>query len=157
HLATMVVLGPDGRPLPRPDDPEAARQFDEIRRYIEDVQIRLPFIKARILMLRERRAWDESLILQALRSGGLFPDEVVRAIQPGVRAYEAGRHWEALHVLIPQVERVIRELALGLQVPTYRYSAATGELQWLSLDTFLRDATVEAILAKARPDWAREL
>jgi peptidoglycan/xylan/chitin deacetylase (PgdA/CDA1 family) len=74
HLATMVVLGPDGRPLPRPDDPEAAREFDEIRRYIEDVQIRLPFIKARILMLRERRAWDESLILLALRSGGLFPE-----------------------------------------------------------------------------------
>lgn len=156
-LVRRMVLGPDGRPLPRPSDPAIARQFDEIGHYVQDLQLKLAIYGIEIEMLRELDGWSQDLIMQALGSGLLFTAETLAAVRPGVVAFEAARYWESLHVLVPQIERVIRELAQFLGENVYRYQAGTGEIQWSSLKMLLRLEPVRALLARIRPDLALEL
>ena len=156
-LVRKMVLGPDGRPLPRPSEPEVARIFDEIERYVQDTQLKLGLYVIEIEMLRNLDAWSEDLIMQALGSGLLFSTEILSAIRPGVVAYEAGRYWEALHTLVPQIERVIRELAQLFGANVYRLQSGTGEIYWSSLNSLLQLEPVRAVLMKIRPDLADEL
>jgi lysyl-tRNA synthetase class 1 len=95
--------------------------------------------------------------MQALGSGLLFTADILEAVRPGVIAYEAGRYWEALHTLVPQIERVIRELAKLLGENVYRFQPGTGEIYWSSLKSMLDLVPARAILAKIRPDLADEL
>jgi hypothetical protein len=74
-----------------------------------------------------------------------------------VVAYEAGRYWEALHTLVPQIEHVIRELAQLFGENVYRFQSGTGEIYWSSLKVLLQLEPVRAVLAKIRPDLADEL
>jgi hypothetical protein len=156
-LVTRVVLGPDWRPLPRPADPAAAQRFDEIERYVQDVQMTLGLKVFEVELLRELDAWNVELLLDALRVGILFDPEVLAATAPGVRAFEAGRDWEALHTLVPQIERVIRRLAVGVKAPTYSFELATGEIQWRSLPALLGEPAVQAVLRRLAPDLPEEL
>lgn len=156
-LVTKVTISDDGRPFERPADPEKRREFDEIEHYLQDIRLRLQFAARKVAMFRERLAWSEELIMQALARGVLFKDDVLKSVRPGIRAFEEGRHWEALHVLVPQIERSIRSLARSLGAPTYRYVSETGELQWASLKSLLAEPAVVAVLGKIRPDLAREL
>jgi len=152
-----VLLGPDSRPFGRPSDPEVARQFDQIQRYVQDVQFRLGFATMQVEILRELGAWSEDLIVDALNTGVLFNDEAIGAIRPGVRAYERGRAWEALHVLTPQIERIVRGLARLCGTNVYRHVSATGEIHWRALNNLLLLLPVRAILARIRPDLADQL
>jgi hypothetical protein len=154
---SKVLLAQDGRPLRRPSEPRAARQFDEIRRYVEDVQLRLGLAKIEVEILRELEAWSEPLIMQALNSGLLYSDEVLAAVRPGILAFERGHTWDALHVLVPQIERVVRKAAQLLGANVYRYVSGTGEIHWSSLDSLLQLEPVKALLARIHPDLSDEL
>jgi hypothetical protein len=66
-------------------------------------------------------------------------------------------HWEALHTLVPQIERVIRELAQLFGANVYRYQSGTGEILWSSLTRLLDLDPVRAMLTRIRPDLADEL
>jgi uncharacterized protein DUF4209 len=156
-LATKVTITADGRPHERPGDPEQRRQFDEIERYVENLEIQMAFSTRKVALLRERDAWNEQLLMQALGGGMLFDDEVLKAVQPGIRAFEEARYWEALHALVPQIERIIRKLARGLGAEVFRYKPDTGELHWTSLKTLLTEPRVVEVLAIVSPDFAREL
>jgi hypothetical protein len=69
--------------LPRPSDPAAAREFDEARQYVRDTQFRLGILGMEVEMLRELHGWTEELILEALRAGAFFGDEIIATIAPG--------------------------------------------------------------------------
>lgn len=156
-LVSKVVITHDGRPLERPRDADKAREFDEIQRYTELFGLQLRFSGRKAAMLRERGGWDFDLLMQALGTGVLFDEEVLQAVAPGIRSFEEGRHWEAIHVLVPQIERIIRKLAKSIGTEVFRYKADTGELHWSSLKTLLEDPHVEEVLGKISPDFAREL
>lgn len=156
-LVSKVVITHDGRPLERPRDPDKAREFDEIQRYTELFGLQLRFSGRKAAMLREREAWSFDLLMQALATGILFDEVVLQAVAPGIRCFEEERHWEAVHVLVPQIERIIRKLATSVGTEVFRYKADTGELHWSSLKTLLEDPRVEEILGRVSPDLAREL
>jgi uncharacterized protein DUF4209 len=156
-LFPTTFLGPDGRPLQRPTGPDKEREFDEIHRYVQAVQLSLALYGIQATMFREARAWDAELLMQALSAGALFSDDAIEAIRPGILAFEEGRCWEALHVLVPQIERTIRTLALGTQTSVYSYDQSTGEIRWRPLNQVLREPRIAEVLAKIWPDVAREL
>lgn len=156
-LVTKVTVTPDGRPFERPADPEKRREFDEIEQYIQNVHLCLQFSSRKLVIFRDRRAWNEELLVQALAHGMLFDTQAIECIRPGIRAFEEGRYWEALHVLVPQIERVVRRLATGLGAQTYRYISSTGEIQWSSLESVLDEPPVADVLGKLGPDVTREL
>jgi hypothetical protein len=155
-LAGKMTVTPDGRPLERPVDPEKRREFDEIGHYILTVRLSLQFAARKLAIFRAHQAWNEDLLRQALAHGMLFDTQVLECVMPGIRAFEEGRYWEALHILVPQIERAVRRLAQGLGA-AYRYVSSTGEIQWSSLESLLDEPRVAEALAKLSSDVAREL
>ncbi len=157
HLVSKTVVTDDGRPHERPADPAAAREFEEIQHYAQTIRLTLLFVQYQVRLLRERNVWTEDLLLQALARGAAFDGDVLATIQPGLRAFEETRYWEALHVLVPQIERTLRKLATALGANAQRYVGQTGELHWLSLKTLLADERLAACLAQIAPDLTKEL
>ncbi len=156
-LVSKVVITQDGRPLERPSDLEKRREFDEIQCYTQELTLQLMVSARKLGMLRERQAWNLDLLMQALAAGVLFDAEVLQSVAPGLRCFEEDRHWEAVHVLVPQIERIIRKLAKSVGTEVFRYKADTGELHWTSLKSLLEDPRVVQVLGVISADFAREL
>jgi hypothetical protein len=159
-LQTLVrkqLITPDGRPLPRPEDPEAARLFDQIGQFAQQQRIALTLTQVRVQLLRDRGAWNVDLIRTAMSKGSLFSDSVIGAVLPGIEAFERGRHWESLHVLVLQVERVIRRLGLAVGAETFSYEVGPGRLRWKSLESMLDDSAIAGVLSTIRDDWPQQL
>jgi len=108
-------------------------------------------------VFRNRQAWTVDLIMEALSHGAFFDEDILKAVHPGVQAFEDARHWDSTHVLLPQIERVIRNIADRLGARTQSYKSQTGELHWASLKTLLEEPKVVDMLAKVRADLARHL
>lgn len=157
HLAWRTRISPDGRPLPDPEDEEARRELREIDRFNQDLLFTLGLLAIKIQLLRAREAWNVDLIMEAFSQGSLFDEEVLTAVRPGILLYEEGRYWEALHVLVPQIERVIRKLAASLGGDVYTYKSQTGHLEWKTLHSLLKEPSVIEVLDKLGPDSARTL
>jgi len=156
-LVRKGIISADGRPLPRPTEEDAAREFDEIERFTQDQQILLALQLVRVEALRERGAWSVDLLHRALAEGDLYEESMLRAIDPGLRAFEDGRYWDSVHLLSPQIERVIRQIGQLRGTETLRYRAGKGELRWASLEQMLEDPLISEVLDAVRPDLAREL
>jgi hypothetical protein len=75
----------------------------------------------------------------------------------GVNAFFDERYWDCLHVLVPQIERALRSLALALGVDVFAYETKTGRIRWAPLDRILAAAPVRQVLDEIRPSLAHEL
>jgi hypothetical protein len=122
-----------------------------------DLKPEVAFSAQKMEMFQDRSSWSEERIINALGEGAFFDQEMLKGIRPGIRAFEAGRHWEALHLLVPQIDRVIRNLAKRVGAETFRYESSTGDLHWTSLKTLLAEPAVVQVLGMIRPELAQEL
>lgn len=157
HFARRTRMSPDGRPLPDPEDEDARRELRELDRFNQDLLFTLGLLAIKIQLLRAREAWNVDLIMQAFAQGSFFDEEVLAAVRPGILLYEEGRYWEALHVLVLQIERVIRKLATSLGVDVYTYKSQTGQLEWKTLHSLLKEPSVIEVLDRLGSDSAHTL
>ena len=156
-IAQVVLLGPDGRPVPRPDRPEDGILFDEIRQMTQDFQVSA-YVKLRMVEeLRARGLWSTDRVIEALDAGAHFDATAIAAVRPGVVAFEEGRFWEAGLVLVTAAERVVRNIALACGIDVWRYKTGTAEILWASLNEMLDDGNVRQRLGQLRPDFGREI
>src|SRR5687767_236421 len=93
----------------------------------------LAILTSYVRSLRRRGVWTTETLGAVLGAGVLFDEENIAATLPGVDDFEAGRHWSALHVLAPQVERIIRKLASRLGVTVTTFARDSQETQMKSL------------------------
>jgi len=155
-LFRQMHIGPDGQPIPRPTDPDAEQFHDESAVYLRGLQIVLQIISTRIAILIERRLWSAELLIETIMESPVFEGSGP-AIRSGVEAFDAKRYWDALHVLIPQVERAVRRLAHTMGADVYTFESNTGRLRWKSLDQALALPVVQQALNQIRPSLAQEL
>jgi hypothetical protein len=156
-LVRKEIVTADGRTLPRPTDEAAAKEFDAVGRFTQDQHIYLGLQLVRVQLLREREAWSRDLLLRALSESNLYTEPMLRAVEPGLAAFEEDRPWDALHILTPQVERVIRRIGQLRGAETLRYNAGKGQLLWSSLEQMLDDPAIAGVLNTIRPSLSHEL
>jgi hypothetical protein len=105
------------------------------------------------VIIREARtagSWTADRILDAIADADA---QLGATCEAGVRGYEAGDYWVALHVLVPQVERAVRALGVRLDADVHRVTSAQ-RLLWANLDPLLADPSIRAALGE---DFAVEL
>lgn len=78
------------------------------------------------------------------RKSPVFDEDKLPLVEEGLRAYFAGQHAVAVHLLVPQVEAAIRRLAIITGVMPYRRKKEDLELR--SLGGLLGDPQLEAVL-----------
>jgi hypothetical protein len=150
-------LNDDGRSRQTPSDPAMAREAQLVRHYCSKLPFIGVYLGLHVRALRDRRVWTHENLRAQMGAGILFPEDVLAAISPGLEALEEGRDWEALHVLVPQIERVVRALAVSLTVPVSDFKPQTGENLWLPLGSLVSEPSVAKVLDLIHKDFSFNL
>jgi hypothetical protein len=91
---------------------------------------------------------SEEAILDFLVASPCFPAERRALLAAGVSAYARGDAPVAIHLLVPQIEHAVRQLAVAVGAPLYTQRRGGG-LHARTLDDLLRDEAVGAALGTA--------
>jgi len=106
------------------------------------------------MWLRETmsRAFDAKLLsakilLDFLLACPLFESKREQFLDAGLKAYAEGDALGAIHILLPQVEQAVRQLAIRLSAPIYAQRRGGG-LNYKTLDELLRNDLILAALGE---------
>lgn len=144
----------DGRSRALPDEPDARHAAKLHRAYVEHLDFALPFLELHVRSLRSMGIWTAEALRTTLTAGCLYDATTLTALAPALDALEQGSNWLALHVLVPQIERVIRALAAGLGVNVHKPDKSTGEIRFVPLDTLLGNRTIADVLNEIASGFA---
>lgn len=148
-LISVTRVDADGRPVGRigsiDEDPEG-RLHEQLGRSIAFQQ---PFLVWALNRLRERYSPTVEDVLKFLQHSPLFSDASNALLRAGLQAYWEGDFVKAIHILVPQVERVLRNLLAILGVPTVKtVRGHSGILDAKSMNDALCDARVRKALTE---------
>ncbi|HEX4067813.1 MAG TPA: DUF4209 domain-containing protein [Acidobacteriaceae bacterium] len=137
----------DGRPVGRigsvDDDPDG-RLHQQLG---QSIGIQGPFLAFAIDRLREKYAPTVDDLLEFLRRSPLFSASRDALLREGLDAYWAGDSIKAIHVLVPQVERILRDLLALLGIPPVKtVRRQPGILDAKNMNDALADERVRAAL-----------
>jgi hypothetical protein len=90
--------------------------------------------------LRESGEWSVGKLIEMLET---LDPEIAAACRSGIEAFEAGDYWTAVHVLVPQAERGLRNVAVEIDGNVHRL-IRTDEVRVATLDKILEDPAFEA-------------
>lgn len=143
-LGSRFTIETEGRISSPPKD-DAERDEAYLLDFLShEVQMNAALSMHLIGMLRESGAWSAGGVVAAIQSADA---RVAAGAGAGVRAYEEGDYWTAVHVLVPQFERGIRRIGLGLSANVRRLVEDQG-LQVATLGVLLGDPAVVKFLGE---------
>ncbi len=146
-LFRHIQIAHDGRNQPEPEDEGPARLDSYISRTIcGDASLSQAYLRC----LRGHGSWTVLRVAAALHG---VDAELAGAMLPGLRAFEAGDHWTALHLFIPQLERLVRELGRTVGATISSYTKENG-LRWADMSEVLAQDQVRTAMTE---DLAKEL
>jgi hypothetical protein len=143
-LGSRFTIETEGR-ISSPPQNDAERDEAYLLDFLShEVQMSAGLAMVLIGMMRESGAWSADAVVAALQTGDA---RLAAGAAAGVRAYEEGDYWTAVHVLVPQFERGIRSIGLGLSANVRRLVEDQG-LQVATLGVLLGDPTVGKFLGE---------
>lgn len=110
----------------------------------DHLQLQNGFLQASLTRLREKVDLTPESILEVLDLSPVFDQERRAFLEEGIKAYVAGDHIKAIHVLIPQIEQALRQTLLFCGGSALK-GGRNGVMQQKNLNDILR----EPALAKA--------
>jgi lysyl-tRNA synthetase class 1 len=105
------------------------------------------FLNPALMRIREKHALETGTILAFLKESPLFDPERSSILEDGICAYLATDHVKAIHVLIPQIEHMLRRLLSLLGMPTLRVGR-NGTTQCKNLNKILRESAIQHALGE---------
>ena len=109
-------------------------------------QISSSIIGIAINTLVEKNDLNAENLVSFLLSTGIYQEEQINMIRVGLERYFEGDYVSSIHVLIPQLEAVLRQFLGRIGEPTTTYR--DGIVQERTLDDILRDAKMEEFLGE---------
>jgi hypothetical protein len=86
--------------------------------------------------------WTADTLVEAIRAAD---EDLAVACTSGLKAFEVGDYWTATHVLVPQLERAVRDVAMLVSASVLRV-VTNQSLEMASLDKMLGDErTIQAL------------
>ncbi len=123
------------------DDPEG-RLIMQLAQHIDFYN----FMLSRTLdHLRKSANITTDVILSVLYESPVFAAERRPILEEGIAAWLAGDHAKAIHVILPQVERALRELLSLMGVATLK-AGRNGKVQVKNLNDILREPAIKQAL-----------
>lgn len=109
-------------------------------------QISSPIMGIAIKSLVENNGLTVENLISYLRASGVYVEEQLCMILVGLERYFKDDYVSSIHVLIPQLEAVLRQLLGSICEPTTTYR--DGGIQERTLDYILRDPKMEEFLGE---------
>jgi hypothetical protein len=115
----------------------------------ETIGFHQPFLEHTLSKLRERYSPTTNNVLDFLCQSPLFGEHRDGLLREGLVAYEQGDFVKAVHVLVPQVETVLRNFLGHLGRPTLKtVRSSPGVMDCKSMNEILRDEAMRSALTE---------
>jgi Domain of unknown function (DUF4209) len=115
----------------------------------QNIRISQLFLGQALLRLRERYKPSVQQLLDFLYASPVFESCTCEMVESGLDAYEREDFVKAIHVLIPQIERALRNLLILLGIPPNKQvRGAPGTMQMKNVNDILADERVKLSLGE---------
>jgi len=104
----------------------------------QGMQLSSPWLREAMKRLLERGAITADYLLEFLGASPLFPDKRKAILKAGLEAYVKGDAVACMHILIPQVEQALRQLASLIGAPIFAPRHGGG-FRVKTMDTLLQE------------------
>jgi hypothetical protein len=111
------------------------------------MQFEVPWLREAMATGLERPAFTTADLQDFVAASPVFPARRSPMMERGLEAYIGGDSMTAIHLLVPQVEHAVRELATLVGAPIYAQRRGGG-LHARTLDDLLRDELVGQALGE---------
>jgi hypothetical protein len=155
-LMSRTIKDDEGRTVAHIGPLESDLEGQLIRHVSEAMQFSVPWLRETMRRGFESQLFTTSAVLNFLLEGPLFPGKRQPILESGLSAYAENDAMAAVHVLIPQIEAALRQLAtlVGAAIYTPRRG---GGLHARTLDDLLRDPAIAAALGEDVTTYFRVL
>ncbi len=148
YLMSCTIVDEEGRAIGKRGSLEEDLEGHIIAQTVTNLQFGRPFLR----MIIERISLDEKFTVDSISEylfrSPIFDQRYRGLIETGVSAYLARDHVVAAHILVPQIEHVLRELMKRTGGPVYK-PARNGGYSLCLLDDILRDKGVVRSLGES--------
>jgi len=155
-LMTHVITDDEGRTVARVGPLAEDLEGHVMRAIAEDVQVTVPWLREAMRRGFERAVITADALLDFLLASPLFQEKRRPVLQAGLEAFARADATAAIHILVPQAEQALRQMALGIGASLYEPRRGGG-VHVRTLDTLLRDADVAATLGPDIASYLRAL
>jgi Domain of unknown function (DUF4209) len=142
YLFARVSIDFDGRMQAQPGDEDEREKALVLGHFVQTQQINSMIGLGYLQELRVSGEWSDQALIEILQS---LDPELAVGCASGIRAFESGDFWTAVHVLVPQVERAFRKVAIAIEGDVHRL-VGTEEVRVASLDGILEDPKLDEVL-----------
>jgi hypothetical protein len=147
-MIPIVVVKKDGHPSAKIgslDEDAEGRLYQQLDRTVGFYQ---PFLVHTLAKLKERYAPTVQEILEFLRLSPLFAKDDAGLLKAGLEAYWNEDFVKAIHVLVPQVEHILRTFLGSLGIPTLKTIRNLGIMDAKGMNDILSDERMRQVLTE---------
>lgn len=147
-MMEMIVVNEDGHPAARigslDEDPEGRlhKQLHEMMGFAQ------PFLMQTIAKVKERYSPTVEQIIEFLRLSPLFSSDEGPLLRVGLEAYWTEDFVKAIHILVPQVEHILRNFLNLLGIPTLKTVRNLGIMDAKGMNDILSDERMRQVLTE---------
>ena len=146
-LFPIKLIGNDGQILPNIGSLEDDMEGHLVHQISQRMQISSVFLRETIAALLEKNDFSLDYAINYLYESPIFEEDRKQIIEQGMDAYLKADFIIALHILIPQIETLLRNLASKIGMTVLKPSRHGG-FQYRTMDDLLRDINMTQALGK---------
>lgn len=146
-LATRVLIDDDGLPHQLPE--EEVPKYELVQHIVRGLHMLQQLLLGPIFAaLRQQSALGVDDIMGALARSRSFTDHRLTLVKAGVATYLQDDHISSIHVLVPQVEGMVRDLAGAFGLPTTALKEGGSRVVPRSLDELLAEPRLREVFGE---------
>jgi len=146
-LFTRKILDREGRIIAEVGPIDKDIEGHIVLQISQNMEIIAPLLRETIMSLIKKFELDTKSIINYLYESPIFNEKRKEFFVKAIEAYLSNNYFVALHILIPQIEALIRNLAEKIGLPVLKGSRFGG-LNYRTLDELLRDEEIVAVLTE---------
>lgn len=143
YMMTRSIKDDDGRTVAHVGALESDLEGQLLSHISQNMQLSVPWLRETFARGVSSGLLSQHAVLDFIFASPLFPEKRRPIIEAGMRAYTSGDSMAAIHLLVPQVEQAVRQLAILIGAPIYTQRRGGG-LHARTLDDLLRDGAIAA-------------
>lgn len=146
-LFTHKIMDAEGRPVATVGSQEEDIDGHIVLQISQNMQISSIFLRETLNTLIDKFKLTTEKIIDYLYESPIFDERRKEFLIEGIEAYLKGNYVVSLHILIPQIEAIIRNLSEKVGIPILKPSR-TGGFFYRTLDELLREKGIIKVLSE---------
>ena len=146
RLMHRVIIGRDGLPKATIGSSEDDMPGVMVEEAMHEMLLSPSLFHMGYVRSKERFAFTPGDLMETIRASFFCSEETAQPLLEGLRAYDDGDYTKAIHVLIPQIEAMLREVLRFLGIPIRKSRRESGMYELKNMNDVLSEQRVEDLL-----------